>query len=267
MYIVCLTLEPFRAATHMLPGLLEKPADEPYPLSISVFDLEMMVAFLDDPYEFLYYTRNRVNGSHYFRAVSEKALLGCHLSENLLPSERAAMAMVQEDYSHRLDADFRVLCGLQPPHPSGTYQLRSWKSDLLDEVGDLLKDPSTPESLDALFAWYDICRSIQDVGRFMVEAQRRCARTGQGSDFSLEFDGFGISYQCFPSPEWNIPERVAHHVAARKYKARADAWLGLAGVVGAARPVVLAAWRSDSWEPDPELERLSRAALRPGKPI
>lgn len=267
VYIVCLTLEPFRAATHMLPGLLEKPADEPYPVSISVFDLEVMVAFLDDPYEFLYYIRNRVNGSHYFRAVSEKALLGYHLSENLLPRGRHVLALVPEDYSHRLDADFRALCGLQPPHPSGTYQLRSWKSDLLDEVGDLLKDPSTPESLDALFAWYDVCRSARDVGRFMVEAQRRCTRTGQASDFSLEFDGFGISYQCFPSPEWDIPERVARHAAARKYKARADAWLGLAGVVGADRPVVLAAWRSDPWEPDPELERLSRSALRPGKPI
>ena len=267
VYIVCLTLEPFRAATHMLPGLLDKRPGDPFPLSISVLDLDVMAAFLDDPYEFFYYVRNRVNGSDHFRAVSEKALLGYHLSQNLLPREGSAFALVQEDYAHRLDADFRALRELQRPHPSGTYQLGKWKCAVLDEVAALLKDPADPESMVALFAWYDVCESAPDIARFIDEARRRCAQTGQDSDFSLEFDGFGISYQCFPAPNWDIPERVGLHVMARKYKAGADAWLGLAGVVGAPRSVVLATWQSYPWELDPELEQLVRVALRPGTPI
>ena len=267
VYIVCLTLEPFRAATHMLPGLLDKWPSDPFPLSISVFDLDVIAVFLDDPYEFFYYVRNRVNGSDYFRAASEKALLGYHLRCNLLPREGYAFGLVQEDYAHRLDADFRALRELQPPHPSGTYQLGQWKYAVLDEVAALLKDPTVPESMEALFAWYDVCESAPDIARFIDEARRRCAQTGQDSDFSLEFDGFGISYQCFPVPDLDIPERVGRHVMARKYKAGADAWLGLAGVVGVARPVVLATWQLFAWEPDPELEELVRVALRPGRPI
>ena len=267
VYIVCLTLEPFRGATHMLPGLLDKRTDDPYPLAISVFDLDVMAAFLGDAYEFFYYVRNRVNWSHYFRAVSEKALLGFHISENLLPREGSAFALVEEDYAHRLDADFRVLCGLQLPHPSGTYQPNWWKSDFLDEVAALLKSPAGPHLMDALFAWYDVCQSGPDMERFVVEAEHRCARTGQDTDFSLEFDGFGISYRCFPAPVWDIPEQLACHVAARKYKAGADAWLGLAGVLGTARFAVLAIWQSYPWEPNLELEQLVRVALQPGRPI
>ena len=267
VYIVCLTLEPFRAATHMLPGLLDKQPDDPFPLSISVFDLEVMAAFLDDPYEFFYYVRNRVNGSDHFRATSEKALLGYHLSQNLLPRRRRAFELVQEDYAHRLDADFRVLRQLQPPHPSGTYQLSWWNSDVMDEIAALLKDPTDPESMEALFAWYDVCDSAPDVSRFIDEARRRCAQNGYDSDFFLEFDGFGISYQCFAVADFDIPERVGRHVVARKYKAGADAWLGLAEVVGAVRSVVLATWQSYPWELDPELDQLVRDALRPGTPI
>ena len=267
VYIVCLTLEPFSAATHMLPGLLDKKSDDPFPLSISVFDLEVMAAFLDDPYEFFYYVRNRVNGSDHFRATSEKALLGYHLSQNLLPRGKYAFQPVQEDYAHRLDADFKVLRQLQHPHPSGTYQLGWWNSDVMDEIATLLKDPTDPESMEALFAWYDVCDSAPDVSRLIDEARHRCVQTGHDSDFFLEFDGFGISYQCFAVSDLHIPERVGLHVVALKYKARTDAWLGLAGMVGAARPVVLATWQSYPWELDPELDQLVRSALRPGAPI
>ena len=266
-YVVCLTLEPFRAATHMLPGLLDKQPEDPYPLSVSVFDLEVMTAFLDDPYEFFYYARNRVNWSNYFRAVSEKALLGFHLDRNLLPRDGYAMLQVDEDWAHRLDGDFRVLRGLQPPHPSGTYQLSWWKSGFVEEIATLLKAPMSPESMDALFAWYDVCESASDIERFISDAKHRCVRVGHETDFSLRFDGFGISYQCFLLPDWDIPERLDFHVRSLKYKSRADAWLGLAGMVGAPRPAVLAAWHSRPWEPDNELERLVRVALRPGEPI
>ena len=266
-YIVCLTLEPFRAATHMLPGLLDKREEDPFPLSISMFDLDVMTDFLDDPFEFFYYVRNRVNGSDYFRAASEKALLGFHLDRNLLPMKAYAMMAVPEDWAHRLDGDFRALRGLQPPHPSGTCQPNWWKSELLDQVATLLKGSTSPESMDALFAWYDACGSAQHIERFIIEARHRCARIGRDTDFSLEFDGFGISYQCFLVPDWYLPERLDFHVRARKYKAGADAWLGLAGVVGAVPPAVLATWHSRPWEPDPELERLVRVALRSGEPI
>ena len=226
-----------------------------------------MAAFLANPCEFLYYVRNRVNGSDHFRATSEKALLGCHLSHNLLPRRRYAFGLVQEDYAHRLDADFRALRGLQPPHPSGTYQVSWWNSGVMDEVAALLKDQTDPESMEALFAWYDVCDNAPDMARFIDEARHRCVQTGHDSDFSLEFDGFGISYQLFAVPHLDIPERVGVHVMARKYKARADAWLGLAGVVGAERSAVLATWQSYPWKLDPEMDLLVRDALRPGTPI
>ena len=254
VYVLCVTLDPFRAVTHMANGLLVNEPGDPHPLAISVFDLEILTAFLDDPFEFLYYVRNRVRGSEHFHAVSEKALLGLHLSQNLLPRNGSVMTPVYEDWAHRLDADLRVLRGLQSPHPSGTYLPGWWQNNRLRQVADLLKDLSEPASMDALFALYDACDSHRNILQNMEAARSRCARTQEIIDFSLAFDGFGLSYVCFPRLVWDIPDRLGTHVAARKYRGGADAWLGLAGVVGSSRPAVLATWQSHPWEPDPKLE-------------
>ena len=58
-YIVCVTGDHYPAVTMQLKAFLEKNDTDPYPIAISIFDLDIVSFYLNDPFELLYYLRQR----------------------------------------------------------------------------------------------------------------------------------------------------------------------------------------------------------------
>jgi hypothetical protein len=86
-YLLCVTLDHYPAVTHQTDVYLKKHPEDPYPIALSVFDLDIIAFYLRDPFEFLYYLRQRIGLSDHFKADSEMTLLGFHLKHKLYKRE------------------------------------------------------------------------------------------------------------------------------------------------------------------------------------
>ena len=83
VYIICLTGEDYPAIVSQIRRYLLKVDTDPYPLAISIFDLEVISYYLREPIHFLYYLRQRTAHQEYFFANSELTFLGYHLQNGL----------------------------------------------------------------------------------------------------------------------------------------------------------------------------------------
>ena len=82
-YLLVITTENYPTLTHQSFTLLDKKLTDPHPLILTVFDLELIRQYLPNPYDFLYYVRQRIDLMEYFRADEEMYFLGYHLINKL----------------------------------------------------------------------------------------------------------------------------------------------------------------------------------------
>src|SRR5208282_5071381 len=83
VYIMAVTTETYPALTHQAHIFLEKPEGNPNPIVLSVFDLELVGYYLPDPFDFLYYIRQRIRLMDTVSAAEEMTYLGYHLRSKL----------------------------------------------------------------------------------------------------------------------------------------------------------------------------------------
>ena len=83
VYIMGITTENYPSLTHQSHVMLNKKNDDPFPIVLTIFDLELLTHYLDDPYDFLYYIKQRISLMDYFKADEEMVFLGYHLDQKL----------------------------------------------------------------------------------------------------------------------------------------------------------------------------------------
>ena len=88
-YILCITVDHYPAVMHQLDVYLSKDVEDPFPVAISIFDLDILAFYLADPFEFAYYLRQRTALSTYYKADTEMSLLGKHLKQKLFKQKEA----------------------------------------------------------------------------------------------------------------------------------------------------------------------------------
>ena len=107
-YIICLTGDHYPAVTTQVGAYLQKQESDPYPLAMSIFDLDIVTFYLADPFDLLYYLRQRSAHATHFSATSEMALLAFHLHDKLYPTEEADATYIDQAYEGLIDANFRL---------------------------------------------------------------------------------------------------------------------------------------------------------------
>ena len=111
VYIVCVTGDHYPAVITQARIHLDTKAEDPHPVLMSVFDLDVVSFYLSDRFEFLYYIRQRVDHAVHFIADSEMTLLGFHLKRKLFPQDNADGMLIDASYSQLADANFLVARG------------------------------------------------------------------------------------------------------------------------------------------------------------
>lgn len=265
VYLICLTLDHYPALPHMIDGLLKKRSSDPYPVAISVFELDVLATYLADPFEFLYYIRNRVKWADKITASSEMALLGLHLNEKLYLPVGADRVDVHDSFAQLVDANFPVIRGQQRPTTAANMLWPRWRNHEFDLLVSQVRDVADTGFTDALFMLYDLHRDVaDDLMKQIDEVRLHCSRTGQVGNITKLIGSYGISYICFPNRRTGNWLEFADHAKARKYRSRADRWLGLGGVVDSPSRVAMVAYHGDAWQPDPHLDKLARSTLLRG---
>ena len=276
-YVICLTLDHFPALTSMINIFLEKQPGTPYPVAMSVFDLDMLATYLTDSFEFTHYIHQRVRWTEPIIGSCEASFLASYLKEGLTLPKEVGSSLLTESMSGMIDEDFPTIRGRNQllSELLGTDSLKNttgelknrWRNSQFQVVVDLLKSSPDPQATDALFMLFDLREDVfQYVWQKIEEAMRSCARTGQISYCCILLeDGSGISSICSPVPESpsTLEEIVGNHADVCKYKYKANKWLGL-GIVTTPILSLALAFVREPWEPDPELDKLARAFFQAG---
>ena len=273
IYVVCLTLDHFPALPPITDLFLTKGESDPHPVAFSVLDLDTLVNYLTDPFEFLHYIYQRSLWSGRVHGSCEVSFLGWYLKMGLALPGKVDMAMLAEDVAGLIDEDFPAVRGRNrlldqlldnAVSTADTGDLRNrWENSGFQPFIEKLKNSIDATATDALFMLFDLTRDVSDyVSQKIEETIQSCGLTREISYCSILLEGNkGISFVCFPESPSDFPGFLQQHAMACKYKHKASQWLGLGAAP--ATSVFAVAFDSRPWEADGELDELARLLLLP----
>jgi len=262
VYILCITADVYPAAIHQLSVYLEKEKEEPWPMAISLFDLDIISTYLEDPYEFAFYIKQRVELTDFTKSSGEMAYLGYHLKQGLFKPDNFDMFMIDQDYAQLIDADYMYRKG-QLPEPSKQHPLISeWSNkDYEKLVQELKSNVTDPKLTDIIFYLKSIPPNVMDGITQVINRTRNKAKDdGLQHNFSMpitdsdEKPWGGFSYVTGRTLA-EVRDKLAYVVEINKYKYKSPVWLGIGAVIGQSS---LSSSVLFGWEPFRESEEMDK---------
>lgn len=275
VYIVCLTGDHYPAATTQLETYLQKEESDPFPLAMSIFDLDIVTFYLRDPYDLLYYLRQRSNHATIFMSDSEMGFLAVHLRSNLVPTEDFDRIYIPQDIAQLIDAHFPVAKGHWPYTDAADRLFSERRNEEYTRLVNEVKMSGHHETADEVFLLYDMHES--DADNFIDifnRVKRETLRDGKFHDAAIFSSRTrrGITFVSYPkSPshveEHGFQEKFRALAIAQKHKNRSGEWLGLASREGSLRAVDAVWYSKEPWQPDPTLDNLVEPLMDPRKAV
>ena len=274
-YIVCVTGDHYPVLPLQAAVYLQKKDGDPYPVTMSMFDFDVLSFYLNDPFELLYYLRQRTRYANNFSSVSEKALLGFHLMCNLVPRNESERIVIEQDVAQFIDASFPVARGHWPKTKASTKLICQWENEAFVDLVNTVKGMGQAGLTDAIFFLYDLAGNRGDaLIDGMEKVKRATLRDEEIHDFSIPMpgDGRGISFVSFPEPLNHVEAQgfLAHlerFALARKYKSYADEWLTFGYMAGSSNIVDGALYSRDKWTSDDQLDEMVKELFGTGRVV
>ena len=259
-YILCVSLDHYPAVMHQLDVYLTKRPDDPFPVAISVFDLDVLTFYLSDPFEFAYYLRQRVALSMYFKAENEMCLLGLHIKQKLFKTGEFDQEMVDSSLAQLIDANFPVMRGSVRRTAAADKLFPKWKNEQFRTLIDQVKSTGQPQFTDAVFFLYDLAGNGADQLINMLRiVKRKADADGRSHDARMVFEGGlgGTTILSEPSPRM-LRDKLPALAKIGKYMSKANTWLGLGCLAGSNQLIDAVVFTKTPWKGDPMLEKLSK---------
>ena len=281
VYILCVTGDHYPAVITQARVFLNQEDEDPDPIMMSVFDLDVVSYYLRDRFDFLYYMRQRSTNATYFFADNEMAFLGFHLRHKLFPDDDFSKMMIDQVYSQLVDANFLASRGNWPDAPATQRLFHTWKNPPFDQLVHDIKLAAARQPAqraaaeDLLFFLFDLAGSGADQLINMVQRLKRATLLdGKMHDARLPMprNRQGTTIVSFPPPTHPVQEQMMHRAlqdiaSAHKYRSRADEWLVLASFAGSPSQFDVFGYIKDPWRQDPQMERFVESRLVPGRAV
>jgi len=222
-YLLCVTLDHYPAVTHQVDIYLKRKPGDPVPIALSIFDLDILAFYLKDPFEFMYYLRQRVALNNYFKADSEMALLGFHIKHKLF-KEKADLEAVDQSYAQLIDANFQVLRGSVPRTTAADKLYADWKNEEFAELIKQVKSIGDPDATDVIFFLYDLAgKGADDLIKAIRAVKARTEKDHRSHDARMMFEGneIGATILCEDSPS-DLRKKLLPLLAISKYRSKAE---------------------------------------------
>ncbi|HKU18745.1 MAG TPA: hypothetical protein VJP80_05735 [Candidatus Saccharimonadales bacterium] len=266
-YIVCVTADVYPAALHQTSQYLQRKDGEPYCLPISLFDLETTAEYLKNPFEFLFYIKQRLDTVETMKAESEMAYLGYHLRRRLIMPEGKDRVLITQDFGQLIDADYLHRKG-RLPEPPEEHRLISDEDNpsrarLIREISQY----SSPDITDVLMFLYGISDdSLDELVGFMEQTKEKVRANGKTNDISAPIGGQwgGLTYVCATTyPE--LHKAMLSLAEINKHRFKSGQWLALGTVPSEERLVSYALYSDKPWEPSKQMDRAVELHERRGR--
>lgn len=265
VYIMGITTENYPSLTHQSHVMLEKKDGDPFPIFSTIFDLELLTHYLNDPYDLLYYIRQRTSLMDYFKANEEMTFLGYHLCQKLWKTPNIDSFLIDESYSQLIDRNyFPFRADLDVSGEEDAIKNR-WKSEDFDRLCNRLKTLNEPKITDIIFHLLDQSGdSRKNLTDYIIQVKQQTLRDGKFHNFSMppnnnSFEArVGFTYVSINSDNSeDLEKRLLTLCQARKYKSKGEVWIGFGSLKGSREIIDAVFFNDKKWEFDQGLEELS----------
>lgn len=268
VYIMGVTSENFPALTHQSHILLEKENTAPHALFMSFFDLEVVAHYLNNPYDFLYYVRQRITLSEQTVAENELLFLSYHLQRKLALDDGISYLMIDSSLGGDIDRDYYPLkMGLKVSDKNNKIK-RRWKSIGFEELCMCITQAGFPSVTDIVFSLYDWDgKTREDIVKHIRDCKHESQKDGKQHDRTLVsgiYNGHrsGLTYHSFGFDDIGYQkDKWLYHCRARKYQSKSDSWIGLASIPESKQMVDLVVYDDQLWKYDKEEEQFTKDFL------
>lgn len=262
-YIVCLLADDYPALLMQTEQFLKKPdSNSPSPIAFNLLDLDVLLHYLDDPYDFLFYVHQRTNLAGKINSGHELNLLGYHLNQKLFIPDDVDYILIEEDWGQLIDANFIATRGGHGPIP-GSDKLRTrWRNQRFERLLSQLKESGQSKLTDVIFFLFILSSdSIDQITNSMDFMENLSRKDGRTHDFSCLFKNRGLSFVCGWDEPKIIFEKTFVHAKARKYKSRANFWVGFGRSLLSDKALDCVTFSDQEWMYDQETEELAKTLL------
>lgn len=233
VYLLGVTTENYPTLTHQTAILLDKEGSSPHPLFLTIFDLELVLFYLNNPYDFLYYIRQRIKLMDYFIADEEIHFLAYHLINKLWKDSKANFIQIDTSLGQLIDRNYYPFkLGIETSSKNDRIQNR-WKNEDFNTLCNQLSSLTSPKVTDIIFHLLDWSEQSRD--NLINQIKRTKAQTEIDSswhNFSMlagpERSSFGLTFISWENNNSEELMRILLKLSrGRKYKSRADHWIGI----------------------------------------
>lgn len=267
VYIVCVTADVYPAALHQTSQYLTRTDDDPYCLPISLFDLATTAEYLKNPFEFLFYIKQRLDTIETLKAESEMAFLGYHLRKRLIMPQGMDRLLVAQDFGQLIDADFLHRKGRLPKPPEEHRLISDEDNPIRARIIKEVSSHPSPEITDIVMFLYGISDdSLNEIGEHMERIKQSVETTGRTSDISAPLGERwgGLTYVCAPTYS-ELRRAMLKLSEINKHRFKSEQWLALGTVPDEERLVSYALYSNKPWKPSEELDNIVRLHEQKGR--
>lgn len=260
VFILGITTENYPTLTHQTHTLLEKKEIDPFPLFTTIFDLDLLTYYLNNPFDFLYYVRQRIALIEYFNAEEEMHYLGYHLIHKLWKNHEYNFSQIDSSYGQLIDRNYYPYrLGIETSSENDKIRNR-WKNSHFERLCNEIQEMKSPKVTDVIFHLLDWSKdSIENLIKLILDTKRKTLINNRWHNFSMlagpERSTFGLTFISWGNNNIHeLMDRLLLLSDARKYKSKADIWIGLGALKDSGRMVDTFVFSNKKWEYDHLLE-------------
>ena len=275
VYIICVTTDHYPAVASQTRVYLEKTSKDPYPIAISIFDLDVLTHYLKDPFEFLYYINQRIALFDYFIAINEIELLAWHLNRKLyrVKDEKSGKdidVVWVDGMAQLMDAHFQCVRGGLPKTKTMERLYTKWANPEFQEIINQLKESKQAGFTDAIFFLYDLAGHGADqfIDR-IKQLKGRCINEKKSLRLYMmdSHKKTAICYVCDYANGDKLFRHVLEYSEIKKYQTKSDLCLAIGGVATSPKNFEVAMFSKSPWRQDPKLDEIAKMHYSKGDPI
>lgn len=259
VFIMGLTTENYPSLVHQVDLMLAKVEEDPYPLFLSVFDLELLVHYLHDPYDFLYYVRQRVCLLDYFKADEEMMFLGYHLDQKLWKIDGYTGGLIDTDFGGIIDRNYYPYkTGISHLLPESDDPIQNrWRDPQFDFFLEQIKLSGHPKTTDIVFQMLDWSGNARkEVVDQITKLKIASIKEGDRKSLATAVPPtFGISYVVTSNDSpLDLRRRTSLYAKLRKYHTKCNKWLAIGTFADSPNLIDFLEYDDEIWKMDYQLE-------------
>ncbi len=272
VYIITLTTDNYPALAFQVHNFLQKQDSDPFPITINLYDLDLLTQYLPDPFDFLFYVNQRTSLAPIIFGSTEIACLGYHLTQKLHidPLNKPDKLHIAQDFGQLIDDDvLRQRYGSDLDRKQSKIS-KVWKNTSFVKLVSQIKSSNVPGLTDAVFFLYSLSSETADKLVDMMEsAKAKSLKDHQPHTIAMPLDNGtgGITYVVEYDRTKNLHKHIMTYSMARKYITKADEWLGLGSYTTSQNIIDSVVYSRDPWKEDSEMRKLADIIIQPGQII